>query len=531
MRKSVKKLISLACVSSVLLLTIVGVSGCGNNSSKVSDKKISSSKPQYGGTLKVAVGTVSSLDPQMEAVDEPMTRHIFETPLALDEKGSVQTGLCTYKYSEDKLTLTLTLRDGVKFHNGTPVKAEDVAASISRWAGKVSFGKTYVGKYMTSITPTDDKTVVIKFKSVAGVALTALGYEYMGAYVMPKAVCEEYPNSPITDTSKIIGTGPYKLVEWKPDSYVMTERFKEYKATGNTCGGPAGNKYAYSDKIAFYFVKDMDAKVNGVLSGAYDYVRNVDNSVYGSMKSDPSVKFEMISDGTKPSLVFNKKQGPAANVKFRQAVLAALDMNAIMKASFGNEELYNLTGSWAPMGSMYEYGNDSYNKPNMDKAKQLLKESGYNGEKVVYITSQDVSYYYQTALMVTNKMKEIGIDVDLQVMDQATLYTTRKDPAKYDIFAVGFTAKADPAMMAFLGDTWPGNWVSEEKTAIIGKMASTADPAQKKELWKQMTDLIYKEVPVITFGERKNCVLLSSRVNNARYDGSEPYYWNIWLSK
>lgn len=531
MRVKVKKSIFVVCVAVLTCAVTLAISGCGGSSSTVSDSKSNTGEPQYGGTLKVAVGTVSSLDPQMEAADEPMSRHIFETPLALDENGGVQTGLCTYKYSDDQKTLTLTLRDGVKFHNGNSVKAEDVAASINRWVNKVSFGKSYVGKYMESISPVDDKTVVIKFKSIAGEALTALAYEYMGAYIMPKAVCEEYPSSPVMDTSKLIGTGPYKLVEWKQDSYVMAERFKDYKATGNTCGGPAGNKYAYADKIGFYFVKDMDAKVNGVVSGEYDYVRTVDNSVYSSMKGDSSVKFELIQDGTKPAIVFNKKQGPAANVKFRQAILASLDMDAVMKASFGTSELYDLTGSWAPIGSMYEYSNANYNKPDMAKAKQLLQESGYNGEKVVLITSQDVAYYYQTALMTANKMKELGINVSLQVMDQATLYTVRNDPAKYDIFAVGFTAKADPAMMAFLGDTWPGNWVFAPKTALMEKMAVTVDDAQKKELWKQMTDLIYQEIPVITFGERKNCILLSARVNNAKYAGSEPYYWNIWLSK
>ncbi|MDR2006488.1 MAG: ABC transporter substrate-binding protein, partial [Acidaminococcales bacterium] len=200
----------------VILLCVIlfAVSGCGGNSPAPA-KSNATGKPQYGGTLKVVVGTVSSLDPQMEAADEPMSRHIFETPLSLDENGGVQTGLCTYKYSDDALTLSLILRDGVKFHNGSPVKAEDVAASISRWANNVSFGKSYVGKYMDSISAADDKTVVIKFKSVASLALTSLAYEYMGAYVMPKAVCEEYASSPVINTAKIIGTGPYKLSEWK----------------------------------------------------------------------------------------------------------------------------------------------------------------------------------------------------------------------------------------------------------------------------------------------------------------------------
>lgn len=523
MKKKITSLIAL------FMVMVMALTGCGSSGSS-SDSSADAGEPKYGGQLDITTGTVSSLDPMFESVDEPMSRHIFETVLALDETGTPQTGLCSYKYSDDQLTLTLTLRDGIKFHNGDTVNAEDVVASIKRWAENISFGKSYVGKYMDSISAADDKTTVIKFKSIASAAIYALAYEYQGAYVMPKEVCEEFPTSAVTDNSKIIGTGPYKLVEWKSDAYVMTERYTDYKATGNACGGSAGNKYAYCDKICFWFASDSDAKMNGLVSGQYDLYRLADYSAYASLKDDPNFKVEMISDGTKPALVFNKSQGVCSNKLVRQAILAALDMDQVMLGAFNTKELYDLTGSWTPIGSAYYCDNSKYNQKDLSKAKELLAQSGYNGETVTYITDT-TGYYYETAMIVTNAMRSIGMNVDLQTMDQATLYTVRKDPSKYDIFAVGFTAKADCSMMAFLGDTWPGEWVSEKKTDIINKMNATTDAQTRIGLWKEMTDLIYDEVPVITFGERKNCTIVAKNIMNATYSGSEPYYWNVWINE
>lgn len=543
-RKWFTKAVALTCAVS-MLLTSCGSAG-SNSTADTAGQETSSgevisaetaesdAEPVYGGELKVAVGTVTSLDPQFESADEPMSRHIFETVLSLDEKGNAQTGVCSYEVSDDYLTITLTVRDGVTFHDGNPVTADDVAASLRRWTTNISNGVSYVGQYLAEengIEVVDEKTIALHFTTVASAAPQSLGYEYMGAFVLPAAVCEAYPDSAVTDTAMLVGTGPYKFDEWVADSYVRVSRYDGYVGTGNTCEGPAGEKKAYADTITFYIATDADARVNGVLTGEYDLTRNVSYSTYESLKEDPSVKFYMIDDGTKPAVVFDKSEGVTADPLFRQAVLSCIDMEAVMLAAFGSEELFTLTGSWTPFGSFYECDNDLYNAYDVEKAKELLAQSSYNGETVVYITSQDVAYYYTTAMMVTQMMEAIGITVDLQVMDQATLYTVRQEPASYDMFAVGFTAKVDPTMMAFFGDTWPGLWVSEEKTTILDGMAATMDADERLALWQEMTALLYTDVPVITFGERKNCTLTTKRVMNATYALSEPYYWNIWLAE
>ncbi len=516
-RKNIHKAAAIACAVSMAACSMMGTG-------VTAFAEEAAAEPVYGGTLNVTGGSVTYLDPQFESADEPMSRHIFETVLSLDGDYNVHPGVCNYEVSDDSLTITLTVRDGVTFHNGDPVTAEDVAASLKRWSSNISTGITCIGNYLDSIEVVDD-ACVLHFKQVASAALSGMAYEYMGAFVLPASVCEKYPDSGITDDADLIGTGPYKFVEWVRDSHVTVERYEDYVPTENDCDGPAAPKKAYVDQIVFNFATDTDAEINGVLAGTYDLAENVNYPIYLSQQGNPDLNFYLIEDGVHPAMVMDKSEGWTANETFRQAVLAAIDCDAVMMASFGTEELYTLDGSW-----YYGMSSDLYNQADTEKAKQLLEESGYDGSELIYLT-QESGYYYTTAYMTTEQLKAIGINVTLQVVDQAELYSLRNDPANFDFFAVGFTMKADPTLIAFLGDGWPGLWVSEKKDELMQSMAATLDPDEKRSLWQEMTDLIYTEVPVVNFGSKINCTVTTARTQNATYEGALPYYWNIWLSE
>lgn len=536
----ISKLTALGCMAALSL----GVVGCGTSTEGTvattttttgaastetgSTEAKDEGTPVYGGTLNVAVGSITSLDGQFESADEPMTRHIFEPVLELDGDYGIQTGVCSYEVSDDYLTITLTVRDGVTFHNGDAVDANDIKASLERWIANCSNGSNYVGKYLNDIEVTGDSTLELHFAAVASAALSAMAYNYLGSFVMPAEICEKYPDSPVSDTADLIGTGPYKFDEWVPDNYIHVVRYDGYVGTGTDCTGAAGNKNAYVDDIYFYFSTDADSEVNGVLSGTYDLAEQVNYSIYLSQQDNPDVKFELIADGVRPAMVMDKSEGWTADKTFRQAVLACIDSEAALKASFGVEDLYVLDGSWY----YDEMPTDPslYNQADIEKAKTLLEECGYDGSELIYIT-QESGYYYNTAYMACESMKAAGINVTLKVMDQAELYTLRKDPKEYDFFAVGFSMKADPSMIAFLADSWPGLWVNDKKTELLDAMAATLDITEKKALWQEMTDLIYDDVPVVLFGSKKNCTMVTKRTMNATYEGAEPYYWNIWISE
>lgn len=536
----ISKLTALGCMAALSL----GVVGCGTSTEGTvattttttgaastetgSTEAKDEGTPVYGGTLNVAVGSITSLDGQFESADEPMTRHIFEPVLELDGDYGIQTGVCSYEVSDDYLTITLTVRDGVTFHNGDAVDANDIKASLERWIANCSNGSNYVGKYLNDIEVTGDSTLELHFAAVASAALSAMAYNYLGSFVMPAEICEKYPDSPVSDTADLIGTGPYKFDEWVPDNYIHVVRYDGYVGTGTDCTGAAGNKNAYVDDIYFYFSTDADSEVNGVLSGTYDLAEQVNYSIYLSQQDNPDVKFELIADGVRPAMVMDKSEGWTADKTFRQAVLACIDSEAALKASFGVEDLYVLDGSWY----YDEMPTDAslYNQADIEKAKTLLEECGYDGSELIYIT-QESGYYYNTAYMACESMKAAGINVTLKVMDQAELYTLRKDPKEYDFFAVGFSMKADPSMIAFLADSWPGLWVNDKKTELLDAMAATLDITEKKALWQEMTDLIYDDVPVVLFGSKKNCTMVTKRTMNATYEGAEPYYWNIWISE
>jgi len=515
------KMIAVICI----MMSIVIFTSCRTTNPN-RDKEVPS-EPQYGGTLNIAVGSISTLDGHAESSDEPMTRHIYETVLALDKDYMPTRGVCSYELSDDFLKLSLKVRDGLLFHDGTKVTAEDVGASIQRWIDMSVTGISYVGKYLmddgTGIVILDESSLELNFASVASAALGSMGFEFIGPFVKPKWVCEKYGTEVISDDADFIGTGPYKLVEWVRDSHVKMDRFEEYVGTGNDCGGPGGDKKAYADTIIFHFVSDQDAGINGVLSNTYDLYKNVNYTIYQTQQDNPDVKFEIINDGVRPTMVLNKAMGWTANKTFRQAVLAVIDCDAVMTAAFGTPELYKLESSWA-----YGIGSDLYNQGDMAKCKRLLEECGYDGEEVVYLTMES-GYYHDVAVVAVEQMKQAGINVRLDIVDQAQLYSMRSDPTTFSFFSVGFSEKTDPAMIAFLGDGWPGLWVNDQKTEILDKMAQTMDLDEKKVLWKEMTDLIYDDVPVVLFGIRANCTMVSWRTMNAQHVGGEPYYWNVWL--
>ena len=168
-----------------------------------------------------------------------------------------------------------------------------------------------------------------------------------------------------------------------------------------------------------------------------------------------------------------------ANKKLRQAFLAALDMEPIMAAGFGNKAFYRIDGAlfypeqtaWHSQG-----GVTGYNQKNPAQGARLLKEAGYKGEPVRWITTKEYDWMYNTALVAKQQMEAAGFTVDLQVLDWATLVQRRNKPELFDIFSTGFTLNADPALATSVQCNWPGCWCHEEKERILGEMLRRPTP-------------------------------------------------------
>lgn len=490
-------------------------------------------EPRYGGTLRVTInGDPGSLDIMMETSENSQipASHIFETLLTADDAGNIHPGVCSYEQSEDGLAITLTLREGLNFHNGDPVTMEDVKATIDRWLANISFAKNALGNKLDGIEYTDT-TATITLKEAAPLALQALASYDRGPYVMPKSILEAAGDSNITEAMGYIGTGPYQFTEWQADRHIKLTKYAGYKATGVEASGLAGSKMAYADEILVIPVKDKMTRITGVQTGSYDVGIGVPSNMVGQLSGDPDLTVSMADLGINPGMVFNCLEGPTTDVKLRQAILACLDMESLLLAAEGDENFYYQSPCFMPKASVFynEAGLDKYQQYDTTAAKELLAQSSYNGETLIYLTTKDYDYFYKTALLASDMMRQIGINVELTVVDNATLNDMRADPKQYSMFSCGLTPKSDPTQIAFIAsDNWAGGYASAGKAELVEKLLSTPGQADRVAQWQQLSQLLYEEVPVITFGERRNAIVTRSNVHNI-FDGVKKYYWNTWI--
>ena len=197
---------------------------------------------------------------------------VYDTLFAMDEKGEIKPQMVDkYDVSADKLTYTFTLRDGLAWHDGAPVTAEDCVASIKRWAAKDALGQK-VMTFVDTITVGDAKTFTVKLKEQTGLLIFALGKPSSNVpFMMPKRVAETDPNTQISDFT---GSGPFvfKRDEWKPGDKAVYVKFDKYKPRSEPASGLAGGKVVKVDRVEWLAISDQQQAVNALLAGEIDYI-------------------------------------------------------------------------------------------------------------------------------------------------------------------------------------------------------------------------------------------------------------------
>lgn len=522
---------------SVLLATVMLLgllSACGQKSDADDtgndNQTAETGEPVYGGELHATINSDPTTLDNMMAGSEPEqipSFHIYETALSSDASGDIWPGVCNYTFEDG--VLTLTVRDGVTFHDGSACTINDVYASLQRWMANVKAGQKQIGDKADSIEVSGD-SLVLTFSKPVPLALQTIAAYDQGLVILPAAICEKYPDSAITDEADLIGTGPYKFVEHQADRYVLLERYDGYVPTENTdATGMAAPKMAYCDKLYFHPVNDKTTRITGVQTGEYDIGVGVPSNMIEAIKSDANLNLTYADLGIFAALIFNNQTGPCTDKNLRNAILACLDMDELMLAAQGDASLYRLNPCYMMTTSRWfvDESLGKYNNVDLDAAKKYLEASSYNGETLTFITTKDNDYFYKTAIVVAQMVEQIGIKMDVQVYDNPTLKQYRNDPTKFDLFSAGMSAKDDPSQIAFMDETWAGFWSNSDKDTLLATMSETDDYDTRYAAWVEMSKLIYEEVPNITFGERISPIVSRSNVHDL-FTTTQKYYWNTW---
>lgn len=486
-------------------------------------------QPKRGGILKVAIiGEPPALDSTFTTatITSNVTWHIFERPFERNDKLEPKPYLVEkYTASPDGKNWSFDVRKGVRFHDDTEMVAADMVASIKRWLAMSGRGK-FTARRLDAIDSKDKYSFTMTFKEPMGVLPTFLAQRDVP--VMPSAVADAHPKDKL---SKWVGTGPFKHIEHIPDRHVRYGRFDKYVSLDQPTSGAWGKKTAYVDEVLFIPTPEGSVRASGVGTGEYHFAESLEPDQYDSLKGMPGVKPQIVKPNYWYTAHFNKKEGLFTNQKLRQAVLAVSDMRTIMLAGWGREDFVRLGPEIAAPETIWynDEGKDVYNKVDIDKAKALMKEAGYDGTPVRWMSTKEYFYNYNMSLPFKQAMESAGFKVDLQVMDWATLVKRRADPKEYDVFVTGHPAFDHPVLQVYLEAGWPGWWASADKDKVVNAILGEPDIEKQKALVKQLQAIQWREVPCVKAGEglalRAHGPMLQNYNNFVDW-----YFWNTWLS-
>src|ERR1700745_613396 len=352
--------------------------------------------------------------------------------------------MADWKVSDDKLTYTFSLRDGLKWHDGAPVTAEDCVASLKRW-GRNDVMAQKLMEFVAGIEGADEKTIVLKLKEPYGLVLESIGKpSALVPFMMPKRLAETPSGKQIAEQ---IGSGPFKFVsaEFQPGVKAVYEKNKDYVPRKEPPSWASGGKVVKVDRVEWITMADAQTAVNALQSGDIDFMENPSFDILPVLAGNKDLKVESLNKlGFQVVGRMNFLYPPFDNVKVRRAAFMAMNQKDVLDALVGNPEYYKICGAVFVCGTPLatEAGSESLVKGNgMAEAKKLLAESGYDGTPVVIMAPGDVVTLKAQPIVAAQILREAGFKGDAQGTHWQTVVTRRasKKPPKEGGWNMFFT--------------------------------------------------------------------------------------------
>jgi peptide/nickel transport system substrate-binding protein len=466
---------------------------------------------------------------------------IYDTLFAVDANQTVQPQMVDkYTISDDKLTYTFTLRDGLLWHDGQPVTSEDCIASIKRWAQRDTMGQKLMS-YVDKLEPVDNKTFKLVLKEKYGLVLESLGKPSSNVpFMMPKRVAETSAAEQISDQT---GSGPFvfKKDEWKPGEKTVYVKFDKYKPRSEPASSVAGGKVVKVDRVEWVAIPDGQTAVNALLNKEIDLMEAPKHDLYPVLKDDKDIVFFNWNKlGNQYVLRLNHLHPPFNNQKIREALTYAIAQEEYLQATIGDPEFYKVCGAMFVCGTplAQEPADGRLVKPNIEKAKALLREAGYDGTPVVLMQSTDLDVLTNLAPVAKAQMERIGLKVEMQSMDWQTLVArrTKKEPPSaggWNAFLTSWVSVdiLNPISTAYLNsacDKAPFGWPCDE---VMEKMrdeyARETDPAKQKELALKIQQRALDYGTYAWVGQWYGAGVYRKGVIDGWLEAPAPVFWNM----
>jgi len=464
---------------------------------------------------------------------------VYDTLLSMDAELKIKPQMAeSWTVSDDKLTYRFVLRDGLKFHDGQPVTAEDCVASIKRWGARDAMGQKLM-QFTRELAVVDPRTFTLTLKEPFGMVLEALGKPSSSVpFIMPKRIAETPPDKQV---SEFIGSGPFvfKKEQWRPGEKVVYEKFADYKPRSEPASGLAGGKQVFVDRVEWVVLPDAQTAVNALIAGEIDMMQQPPFDMHPLLEGAKGIKLvDLNTLGTHFAFRFNTLHKPFDDPRIRVAALYALSQKDSLAAGVGNPKYEKVCKDLFGCGTPLSTTKGWEDKLNGDaaKAKALLKEAGYDGTPIVLMHASDTAAGV-TAPVAKQLLERGGFKVEMVSTDWQTVLArrSRKEPPAAGGWSAFTTTLAttdilDPVVSFFTGAACEKasiGWPCDEKIEKLrDDFARTIDPAKRKELAEALQVRLSEFPTYAPLGQFNMPVALRANVSG-NMEAPATVFWNV----
>ncbi len=493
---------------------------------------------RMGGTLRaVPHGSLKSLDAQWTTVTVTanVRHHLQEGLFTLDDNLALQPQLAeSWQSSPDLLTTTVKLRDGLEFHSGETLKAGDLVGSFNKVKDVATLWKLVATEFGGVISALDDRTLQIQVSEPTALVLDSLMTEQS---FPPIAVPESAYSLPQTESApEPVGTGPFKFESWSPGDRWTMVRYDDYNPSALQTSGLAGRHVAFVDRVEWIEIPDQAARLAALEVGEVDLLDFFSPTLADRVFSSETVDPVVVMPGEQMGVYLNHLKPPFDNKNVRRALQLAYPMESALKLSVGgNDALWRLCPTYYTCGTRWEntVGTENYNAQDLDQARQLVKEAGFEGTTVRLMAAQDMPWFPQLSLVTREVLEDVGFVVDFQSMDWATLTTRRADPELWEAFHTGSGTTVTPLTKSTLTKNgWFNRYQDEsgKMAELLAEFTRAKTAADQVELIGELQAQAFEDVPYVLIGEVARLFAAGKNV-----EGFKPAHYflvfDVWLEE
>ncbi|MCA3268400.1 MAG: ABC transporter substrate-binding protein [Azospirillum sp.] len=464
---------------------------------------------------------------------------VYDTLFATDANFKIQPQMVEkWTGNAEALRWEFTLRDGLKFHDGAPVTSADAIASLRRWSARDTFGQAMAAS-VDAYEAVDARTFAIKLKKPFPLMIEALGKLSSNVpFIMPERVANTDPATNITDAT---GSGPFRFVreQWVPGQIAVYEKNNDYRPRNEPPSWAAGGKVVKIDRLEWRIIPDAAVASAALSAGEVDWWEQPLVDLLPTLARNRDIKVELIDPlGSIAMLRFNHLHPPFDNPKVRQAVLMAVNQRDYLQAIIGDPKYQKECKSFFTCGTpMSSDVGAAGAAGDLRKAQELLRASGYKGEKVVIISPTDITTNHVQSLVTEDLLKKLGMNVEMVATDWGSVLARRAsrnapEQGGWSLFHTWWVGPdvVNPALHAPLRGNgtaaWPGWPTDPTMEGLREKWLVAPTAADQVAIAKEMQMRAYEMVPYVTTGQFQQPTAFRGSVSGVIVS-PVPFFWNV----